>query len=410
VTDPNGNPLSVTTLNLIQWSPSLGRYLSLNQDGNFPGITAGKAYWVKPSQAVVLNPRGRVADQTQPYVISLTAGWNMIGSVFLQDINWSAVKVRVNGQDLNIADAGQYVRPVAWGYNKQLGAYEMVTLPNGVLASGRGYWVKAFSNVDLVLAPPGTRAAVEGRDAVARAESLQIMAQAGSLVDRDNYAPLTSAGNSRLALQEKPPYVSDHVSVHFVTDKVELPADSRAAAAGASNVVVFDVETDQKNTDVSVQFPNLSAIGRRTEVTLVDLTSNTRRAIGTGAGVTYNTGENGAPRRFALIMNTASINTRLVISGLQSAGGNSRSPVLSFSYALSGPASVKAQIVGGASGQTIRTLDSGRAVPQGTNSILWDGKDAKGVPVASGTYLLKLTATDEKGHTATGVLPVTVVR
>lgn len=410
VTDANGNPLAVTALNVIQWSAPLGRYLSLNQDGNFPGISAGKAYWVKPSQALVLNPRGRVADQTQPYAISLSAGWNMIGSVFLQDINWSAVKVRVNGQDINIADAGQYVRPVAWGYNKQLGAYEMVTLPNGVLVSGRGYWVRAFSNVDLVLAPPGSRAVVEGRDAVARAESLQILAQAGNHVDRDNYAPLTSAGNSRLALQEKPPYVSEHVSVHFVTDKVELPADSRAAAAGASNVVVFDVETDQKNTDVSVQFPNLSAIGRKTEVTLVDLTNSTRRALGTGAGVTYNTGDNGAPRRFALIMNSASINTRLVISGLQSAGGNSRSPVLSFSYAISGAATVKAQIIGGASGQTIRTLDSGRAVPQGTNSLLWDGKDAKGVPVASGSYLLKLTATDEKGHTATGVLPVTVVR
>jgi hypothetical protein len=410
VTDTNGNPLAVTVLNVIQWSPPLGRYLSLNQDGNFPGITAGKAYWVKPTQAVVLNPRGRVADQTQPYAIPLSTGWNMIGSVFLEDINWSAVKVRVNGQDINIADAEQYVRPVAWDYNKQTGGYEMVTLPNGVLHSGRGYWVKAFANVDLVLAPPGSRAAVEGRDAVARATSLQIMAQAGKHVDRDNYAPLTSAGNSRLALQEKPPYVSEHVSIHFVTDKVELPAESRASAASASNLVFFDVETDQKNTDVSVQFPNLSAIGRKTEVTLLDMTSNNRRALGTGTGVTYNTGANAAPRRFALIMNTAAINTRLVISGMQSAGGNSRSPALSFQYSISGAATVKAQIVGGASGQTIRTLDSGRAVPQGTNSLLWDGKDAKGVSVAAGSYLLKLTATDEKGHTATGIMPVTVVR
>jgi len=410
VTDSNGGNLAVTTLNLIEWSPSLGRYLLLNQDGNFPGVAAGQAYWVKPSQSIVLNPRGRIADQTQPYTIPLNPGWNMIGTVFLQDINWSAVKVRVNGQLLNIADAGQYVRPVAWTYSKSTGGYQMVDLPDGVLSSGRGYWIHATQAVDLILAPPGTRAANVGRATVERSTSLQITVQTGSHTDRDNFAPLNSAANSRLALQEKPPYVGEHVSVHFVTDKVELPADSRAAAAGASNVVVFDVETDKKNADVSVNFPNLGALGRKTDVTLVDLTSNTRRALGTGAGVTYNSGENTAAHRFALIMNTATINTRLVITGLASAGGNSRSPAVSFSYNVSGAATIKAQIVGGAGGQTLRTLDSGRAVPQGTNSLVWDGRDAKGVPVASGSYLLKLTATDEKGHTATGVLPVTVVR
>ena len=109
-------------------------------------------------------------------------------------------------------------------------------------------------------------------------------------------------------------------------------------------------------------------------------------------------------------MNTASINTRLLISNLQTSGGNSRSPVLSFAYSISGSATLKAQIIGGTGGQAIRTLDTGRAVPQGTNTLVWDGKDGKGTAVAAGLYLLKLTATDDKGRTAIGVLPVTVVR
>ncbi len=410
VTDGSSNPLAVTVLNLIKWSPALGQYLLLNQDGNFPGMTGGEGFWVRPSQSVVLNPRGKVVDQTQPFTIPLVTGWNMVGSVYLQDINWSAAKVRVNGQLINMADAGQYVRPIAWTYSKQAGGYQMVTLPDGVFKTGRGYWVHAVQNTDLVLSPPGTRAANEGRDAVQRSVSLQIMARSGPVSDQDNYAPLTSAGNSRLALQEKPPYFGEHVNIRLLTEKVELTGETRAAAANASNVVVFEVETDRANKDVTVQFPNLSVLGRKTEVTLVDLATNTRSALGTTAGLTYNTGDNAKPHRFAVIMNTATISGRLLISSMAASGGNSRSPAISFSYNISGGATVKAQIVGGAGSQVIRTLDAGRAVPQGVNNVVWDGKDNKGVPVASGSYILKITATDDKGHNANGVLPVTVVR
>lgn len=406
-------PLAITHLNLIKWVPSASgaRYFSLNQDGNFPNITGGQSYWVHPDQSVVINPTGKLWDQTQPYTIPLVTGWNMIGSVYLNDINWSAVKVRSNGQLINLADAGSLVRPIAWTYNKSTGGYDLVTLPNGVLQTGRGYWVRAFQNVDLVIAPPGVRSVVEGRDAVEMDTSLQIAAKAGDRVDQWNFAPLTSSGNSRLALMEKPPYVGSYVTVRFLpTESITLPADSRAAANNASNVVAFEVETDKKNTDVSVYFPNMSTLGRKTEVTLVDISNGTRRSLGTSSGVTYNTGENTGTRRFALIMNTVVANSRLVINNLHTVGGRGVNGVQQFTFDITSTANFRAQIIGGAGNTVLRNLETGRAATVGSNNLMWDGKDGKGVPVAAGSYTLKLTASDDKGRSATATTQIIVVR
>jgi hypothetical protein len=412
-TKSDGSPVTdIRELNLVKWLPNNGpdgHYSFLTQrqtDADFPGILAGNGYWLKPAEAVVLNPRGKLADQGQPYSIPLAAGWNMIGSVYLQNINWSAVKVQFNGQTMNLQDAGQIVRPTAWGYNPNTGSYELVDI-NGVLKTGRGYWVRALQPCQIILSPPGTRAASPGRDVVDKASSLRIVARVGNRMDTDNYAPLKAPDKSRLALMEKPPYVSDYVTVRFLSsDSITLPADTRAAANG-QNVVAFEVATDHANADVSVQFPNASTLGRRSEITLVDLASGNRRAIGTASAFTFNTGDNQKPRRFALLINAVRLGDVLRITDLQSSGRASGS--LSFSYNVTVTASVRAQIAG-ASGQTIRMLTQGTAVTRGVNSLLWDGKDNRGVAVPAGTYILKITATDDRGRVVTAVLPVTLVR
>src|SRR5262249_32946857 len=152
---------------------------------------------------------------------------------------------------------------------------------SGVLQTGRGYWVRAFVACNLVLSPPGARSATITRDAVDRTTSIQIMARTGNRSDQDTFVPLTGSTQSRLALMEKPPYGGDCVSVRLLDpEKFDLPAGSRAAAAGQT-VIPFQVETNKSNSDVTVQFPNMSTLGRKYEVSLVDLTTNNRRSLGT---------------------------------------------------------------------------------------------------------------------------------
>jgi hypothetical protein len=397
----------VTTLNVVKWVPSgnQGQYLLLNSDGNFPGIAAGNSYWMRPSQAVDLNPRGRLVDQTQPYAIPLPVGWNMFGSVYLQDINWSAVQVRFNGVVRNISDAGDAVRPIAWGYNKATGGYEAVS-SSGVLRSGRGYWVRVLQpGVELILNPPGTRSASRAADI--RDGSIQLAATAGSRMDADTYIPLTGSYKSRIADLEKPPYLDSYVSVRLLpSESVTLPETTRAANPNA-NVVAFEVVTDQKNTDVTLQLRNGAELGRKYNLRLVDITAKQTRAMQSTSGVTFNTGANTTPRRFALLVDRVTITDRLRIDSLRVTGRSAGS--YQFGYTVNQDVSVRVQIVG-QDGRAVRDNVGGRAATRGANSMVWDLKDARGISVPAGSYTLKLTATKSDGEQVNHTLPVVVVR
>jgi hypothetical protein len=402
------NGLAVTVLNVIKWVPSVapaGQYLRLNRDATFPGITAGQGYWMTPDRAVDLNPRGRLVDQTQPYSITLPTGWSTITSVFLQDINWGAAQVRYNGITRSIADAGDVIRPFAWGYNPNTGGYEAVGT-SGVLRTGRGYWVRALVPCELILPAPGTRKA-PGRAVEIANDGLQVSVRSGDRIDGDNFAPIDGTFKSRLAELEKPPYLADFVSVRFLSPgTVELPAGTRAATAG-SQIIPFEVTTDRKNADITVQLPNLAKMGRKIEVTLVDITAKSTRAMGSNPGITYNSGESAAPRRFALVINQRTALSGLTITGTRVSGRSNGA--LNFDYVLSNSANVKAEITM-ANGRTIRELNGGRAATRGVNALQWDGRDSNGAAVPSGAYVLKLTATDDDGRTASAVLQVTLVR
>ncbi len=408
VTDTSGNPLPVTTLDLIKWvpSPPPGSYKVLNVDGSFPSPQGGQSYWVKPSQSVVLNPHGKIWDQTQPYTISLDPGWNMIGSVYLTDTLWSAVKVNANGQQLDLASAGQFVRPVAWTYDPASGSYTMVQ-GDAPLHTGRGYWVHALQSCQLVLSPPGTRAVVATRAAVDTAGSLEIAARMGTKLDKDNYVPLNGDLKTRLALSEKPPYVGDYVSVRLL-DSANVNLTSTRVAAPGATVIPFQVDTNQKNADITVEFPNLGTLGRRYDVTIVDLATNNRRAAGSGGGYTFNSGDAATSRQFAVLVTARTMNSALRISDVETV---SRSVTGStFSFNVNAPANVHAEILSGAGGRVVRDISTGRAATAGVNTIQWDGKNSQGISMPAGIYLLRLTATDDEGHSATAAVPVTLVR
>lgn len=412
---PGSQPVPVTALNIIRWDPLLGStggYRSLNDDPNFGGILPARSYWMRPDQSVVLNPRGRLTAQNQPYTLGLVPGWNMIASVYLEDIDWADVQVRFQGQVLDIADASNIVRPTAWTYDKSIRNYRSVPINGGVLSKFRGYWVRALQACEITLNPRGLRTGRVTRSAEpAKAENkIQIIARIGNMMDVENFAPLAGFKPGDPVDSEKPPYIGDFVTVRFVpTNTAELPEDTRAAAAG-QGITLFDVETNQKNADVTLVFPTLGALARKTEATLIDLATGTRRSLSTSSGYTYNTGENGLKRRFALLTTPQTASTRLIISDLrQTTDPQNRAAGMTFTYNISGAANVKAQIIN-AGGRVIRDITQTRAVTRGVNSLLWDGKDNRGIAVPAGAYTLRLSAVDNEGRAANAVLQVIVVR
>lgn len=400
----NGTAAPISSLDLVTWAPTMpptGKYTSLNYDANFPGAIGGRGYWTLPTETVKLNPRGKLWNQSQAYTIGVAAGWNLIGSVFTRNIDLSTVKVRYQGNIMSLAAASAVLKPYAWGYDKTTGSYTLIQA-GGVLQPGRGYWVRAIEPCEIILDPAAVPAGPLGRDADLTYNALQVTARVGNRLDRDNFLPIGS--NITRAVAEKPPYLGEHaVIVPLASSEVAASVPTRAG----QQVLGFEAQTNVPNADITIGFPNLATLGRRYEATLIDISTKTTRALASSSGYVYNSGPNAAPRRFAVVIRTVTANSRLVITDVRSAGRSAGT--MTFSYTLSGTASVRAQIVSGA-GTLVRDLVQGRSAAEGSNSVVWDGRDRKGIAVPSGTYLLKLTATDGEGRAATAVLPVTVVR
>ncbi len=78
-------------------------------------------------------------------------------------------------------------------------------------------------------------------------------------------------------------------------------------------------------------------------------------------------------------------------------------------FALSAGGSVTAEVMNIA-GRPVRTLVTDRAMPAGVNELWWDGRNASGLSVPSGTYLVRLTARDATGAQCSAMTTLQITR
>ncbi len=400
--------IDTSTINLIRWLPLNNRYVS----GGSVVATAGAAYWVRATSPVNISPVGTLANQTQPFAIALSQGWNMIGSVYLQPTLLGAAQVRVAGQVMSLAEAARrgLVRDYAWRYDPVDRAYKLVSAGEN-LQPFVGYWIRALVDADLILNPPGSRSAggTEIGRSAAMSESnwlVQLVARAGNSVDSSNYI---GVGSDNLQV-EKPAPLENFVHLQLVSPENNAPlAVDVRRSAGAKQVYTFEVVTDMPNTPVTLSWPNVAKISRSVEMVLVDVDANVRRVLTALPSYTYNSGANGGTRRFQIVVQprvrTAAVITGVRVAQTRSAGGNR----VQITYTLNAEASVSVQITD-ASGKPIRALQAGQAAGRGVNSVTWDGRNSAGVAVPAGAYMVKVTATTEDGQGSSVVQPVVLTR
>ena len=133
-----------------------------------------KAFWVRLRQATQPRIYGPLPDDTQPFVIRLERGWNMVGNPFLRSVPWdtSRIKVKpVGGSEaiaINTEQARQHVEDYAWGWradaqHPQRGEYVLIYDANmipgvqGELEPWKGFWIYARQECDLILPPVNPR-------------------------------------------------------------------------------------------------------------------------------------------------------------------------------------------------------------------------------------------------------------
>lgn len=129
--------------------------------------TPGRGFWARFGEDVAV-PYGAIPPQDQPATLHLKTGWNLVGMPFTQAVTWdvSALMVRApGGVAVPMRDAPAVTPGTAWGWRQdeadpQTGAYYLIADPSVVpdaentLRPWMAYWIRAYSDFDLIIQPP----------------------------------------------------------------------------------------------------------------------------------------------------------------------------------------------------------------------------------------------------------------
>jgi hypothetical protein len=435
VADAEALGVPANRLRLAHWDPT---YVS-GTDGYryriYPGtppLAPGIGYWLMLSQETTISFQGNPLPQDQSFFIPLRPGWNQIGHPFLQAVPVNTLSVSTDPTDpekaipLATAVSRGLVSGTFWAYTQQAGY-----TPAQSLEPWLGYWVKAETNLLLkvpAVASPGqnppaallpgdpvvgdVRSAALASDATADGWRLQLQARVG------NTAGSVLVGTSRAATDgfdalhdaQRPPDLEQYVRL-----AVQHPEWGRAAGDYAIDirsegplVQAWEIllDTSERNRDVHLSWQGLSSLPRDVRLFLADLDGGQRCYLRTSSGLVINSGETGR-RRLRLEARRgpagALMISNIVVTPTRGPGS------LEVQFTISADAVVNASVMS-PSGRPVRELARSRAVSAGTNRLLWDGRSEPGVKLASGVYLLQLTATTEEGQSVRAVRPVVLTR
>jgi hypothetical protein len=164
------------------------------------------------------------------------------------------------------------------------------------------------------------------------------------------------------------------------------------------------VETDLRHRDVSIAWPDLSAMPSNLIAMLEDLQTGRSCFMRTTRSYTFNSGQ-GGPRQFRLTVRDRG-SSSLQIAGFNyapTAGG------VQLSCTLTSAAAVDV-LVRNIAGRPVKRLWRGREVAAGETKILWTGLSDEGLAVPSGPYVVEINAQSPETGERTGVMRVVYYR
>jgi len=208
-----------TVWKIYRWNTETGSY---SKYPDIPDITPGKAFWIitRDSKSIDVGS-GDCVDTSSDYAVSLSQGWNQIGSPFLFSVDFEDVKVKKGPAIVSIQQAQEngWVRDKIWYWDGL--TYVFYRAPDGTLDPWEGYWVKALvSDCELLIPPVKAKESAKILSqalAISKENYLQITAKVGDLKDTCNFIGLSGSaedGYDREDVEEAPP-ISPYISLYF---------------------------------------------------------------------------------------------------------------------------------------------------------------------------------------------------
>ncbi|HSV74308.1 MAG TPA: carboxypeptidase regulatory-like domain-containing protein [Chthonomonadales bacterium] len=417
------------TFGFLRWVPDRGEYdiFSRVQDNTARTFQLGRGYFLRYGTNLPLSTGGATVSATAPFRIPLRPGWNMIGNPFPLDsagvgidIDWTRVSVQEpGGPEMPYETAVAQGKIASALYTYALGSYVL----DFRIATWRGYWVRAYSALDLILDPVNDRVHRAGDTDVSSAVlqgssgwSLNLRAASGDL--RDNY---NFVGVSRSAVDgfdrfkvEKPPVIGDRF-VHMTIDNPDwgersggYGVDIRSASPGART---WQLTVRWANTDapVTLTWPNAAAVSRNVRLTVTDLATGAVRDLRSSGSYSWQPSETSGARTFRVEAVSATRADTLRITGVV-ARQTGRAAGVNVSYSLSVPANVEVRVLGG-TGRVVRTVTGRSSRAAGLSQVTWDGRSDGGVQMPAGLYQIEVRAQTPDGRqTVRQIAPVIVTR
>lgn len=234
---------------------------------------------------------------------------------------------------------------------------------------------------------------------------VQISGSAGQSLDFENWAgvrneALESFDKFELA---EPPVIGRFLRVQFAKPEWNQPArgfstDIRPAGSD-EQVWEFDVQTNQPETSVKLDFSFLGDFPANAEVFLVDEGLQIAQNLRANSQYTFKSGKVGSQKKLKLIVGSAQFASAaagaiLLVPtkfDLLQNFPNPFNPETSIRYNLPAASQVKLEIFD-VLGRKVRTLVNGEQKNAGYHSTLWNGRDDSGRQVASGVYIYRIVS------------------
>lgn len=242
---------------------------------------------------------------------------------------------------------------------------------------------------------------VSAQNDVSRAWSVRLSVQVGTYRDSDNLFGQSKISRAFLDPPSAPGH-SARVRLTFAHGgSVDIRAFSRARTRWE-----FTVETDVEDADVVLRWENVAKVPRQVNLRLVDVETGRRLWMRTASSYTFRSGRGVTRRQFVVEMDT---DNQLPLRITQVKAHQTRGGAVTLQFSLSKAASTRVQVLS-AGGKPVREIERAVSRNAGLQSLQWDGRDASGVALPAGAYLVEVTAVTDELEQTRAVVPIVLKR
>jgi Tol biopolymer transport system component len=372
----------------------------------------GRGYWMRLSSPSDLGEQGLSATGT--VAIELMPGWNLIGDPFASLVDFYSAMVQEESTGIQHTVQSALSSGLLEGgmFAYVLGGYQNTS----VFSPWVGTWLRASERCSLLVTPTAGSLAVKERG-VPTPEggwlaSLEV--SANGMTDQATHfgAGTRATGGYDKGLDMPKPPAPDFAPYVYAS-LAHNDWESRSGGYAVDVVSTRDraphwtlqVMTNQTDAEVTVRWPNLSALPASVRPILSDPVTGKSVYMRTAASYTFRATE--APRELTISLAGSGAAYGLSVSA---ASARQFGPAdVRVAYSLSRAAQVDVEVMNMA-GRVVRQVQAGAAADAGAQTTRWDGRSAAGTRVAAGRYLVRITARAEDGQQTQVVVPVQVGR